>query len=136
MRVVDDDGFLVPVVHLPPHPQLLARVEPEERHRPVDVVHRYPPDRAVRARRTRDDPARLVRVVPAGMRDDLVEDLATDGQHGSLAYKDPFMIDSSSDSCNTPRYSYVVSCRTRAEVGSRMTASSSSSSRSVSSRTS
>src|SRR5207237_10131695 len=91
-------------------------------------------DRRIRTLRTRDDAARLLRVVPAGVRDDRVEDLAADGQHGYLAYNAPLLMESSSDSCNTPRYSYMVSWRTRDEVGSRMTASSSSAIRSLSSR--
>src|SRR5437764_12744075 len=86
VRVVDDDRFLVAVVHLRPHPQLLGRVEPVERRGPLRVVQRYVPDRLVRTDRARDDPARLVGVVPAGVRDDRVDDVTPDGQHGSQAY--------------------------------------------------
>ena len=81
MRVVDDDRFLVPFVHLPPDPELLGGVELVERRRARGVGHRDEPLRAVAARPAGDHAARLVRVVGAGVGHDLVAQLAGDRQH-------------------------------------------------------
>src|SRR5580700_8051266 len=72
VRVVQDDGFLVVVVHLFPHLELLGGVEFVERRRARGVGHRDEAFRAIGAGRARDYSARLVRVVAAGVRDDLV----------------------------------------------------------------
>ena len=69
VRVVDDDGHLVGVVHRPPHLELLAGVEPVERRRPLGVDHLDEPLGAVGALRSGDDPARLVGMVGARMGD-------------------------------------------------------------------
>src|SRR5690606_37225894 len=61
--VVDHHGLLVPVPHLVPDLDLLGRVELVERGRARGVAHRDEPFGAVRAGRTGDDAARLVRVV-------------------------------------------------------------------------
>jgi hypothetical protein len=79
--VVDDDGLLVVIVHLAPHPELLKGVEPVERGRPLGVLHGHETDRAVAAGGTGDDAAGLVRVILAGMVDDLLLQRARDRQH-------------------------------------------------------
>src|ERR1700758_3698264 len=71
VRVVDHHRLLVPVVHLTPHFELLERVEAVEGGGTFRVLHRDEPGRAVAAGRAGDDAAGLVRVVPAGVRDDL-----------------------------------------------------------------
>jgi hypothetical protein len=70
--VIDHNRFLVPVVHLAPHLQLLLGVEAVEGRGPFGVLHLDEPNRGVTPHWARDDPARLVWVVGAGVRDDLV----------------------------------------------------------------
>ena len=72
VRVVDDDRLLVAVVHLPPHLELLHRVEPVEGRRALGVHHRDEPSGRSRPAGPGDDAAGLVGVVGAGVGDDLV----------------------------------------------------------------
>src|SRR5262252_6184590 len=82
VRVVDDHRLLVAVVHLPPDPQLLQRVESVERRGPLGVEHGDEPLRPVTPGRAGDHPARLVRMVGTGVSHDLLVELRTDRQHG------------------------------------------------------
>src|SRR5487761_1132803 len=84
--VVDHHRFLVPVVHLAPHLELLEGVEAVEGRGAFGVLHGDEPDRAVAARRAGDYAARLVRVVLAGVVDDLRLEVAGDRQHDRRGY--------------------------------------------------
>src|SRR5260221_5059867 len=79
VRVVDDDGLLVTVLHLAPHPQLLHRVEPVERRRALSIGHRYEPLGPVTSGRPRDDAACLVRMIRPGIGDHLVDEGTRNG---------------------------------------------------------
>ena len=79
--VHDDDRLLVGGVHLPPHLQLLQRVEAVEGRRTLGVGHLHEPFGPVGPAGAGDDPARLVRVVPPGMLDHRVDQVAADRQH-------------------------------------------------------
>ena len=81
VRVVDHHGHLVAGVHVPVEPQQVAGVELVEGRRAGGVQHRDEALRAVGAVRPGDHPARLVRVVPAGVRDDLLDEIGSDHQH-------------------------------------------------------
>src|SRR5690606_15073391 len=82
VRVVDHHRLLVALLHLPPDPQLLHRVEPVEGGRTLRILHRDVSRGRVRTGGARDHAARLVRVVPAGVGDDRRDDLLADAQHG------------------------------------------------------
>ena len=81
VRVVDDHRLLVAVVHLAVELEQVAGVELVERGRAGRVQHRDEALGAAGARRARDDTARLVGVVGAGVRHDLVVQGLGDGQH-------------------------------------------------------
>ena len=83
MRVVDDHRLLVAGVHLAVEPQQVHRVELVERRRPGGVHHRDEPLGAVVTPGPGDDAARLVGVVPPGVRDDRVDEVLADDEHGS-----------------------------------------------------
>src|SRR5215471_6902653 len=81
VRVVDHHRFLVAIVHLAPHPELLERVEAVEGGGTFGVLHRDEPLRAVAADRAGDNAAGLVWVVLASVGDDLRPQVAGDRQH-------------------------------------------------------
>src|SRR4051794_5510974 len=81
MRVVDDDDLLVALVDVAVEPEQVLAVELEERRRAGRVEHRDEALRSVAARRSGDDAARLVRVVAARMRDDLIDEVLADPKH-------------------------------------------------------
>src|SRR5690606_28225246 len=81
VRVVDHHGHLAPGLHVAVEPQQVAGVELVERGRTRGVEHRDEPLRPVRSLGAGDDTARLVGMVPAGVGDDLVHEIASDHQH-------------------------------------------------------
>src|SRR4051794_28832479 len=81
MRVVDDDDLLVAVVDVAVEPEQVLAVELEECRRPGRVEHRDEPLRPVAAGRPGDDPACLVGMVAARVRDDLVDEVLADPKH-------------------------------------------------------
>src|SRR5689334_16574420 len=86
VRVVDDDRFLVVVVHLAPDPELLGGVEAVEGGGTFGVVHGDEALRAVAPGRPGDHAARLVRMVGPGVGHDLVVQIPRDRQHDPRAY--------------------------------------------------
>src|SRR5689334_3107452 len=120
VRVVDDDGFLVVIVHLAPDPELLGRVEAVEGRGPFGVHHGDEPLGAVAPGRAGDDAAGLVRVVGTGMGHDLVVQRTRDGQHDQRAYEGVggiagggapsggfYFIAWTRDSCTAPSQAYT-----------------------------
>jgi hypothetical protein len=79
VRVVDDQRLLVGVVDVARHPQPLPAVEDEAGRRPLGVGHLEQPGGS--AVDPGDHAAALVRVVPAGVRDDAVDHLLRELQH-------------------------------------------------------
>ena len=81
--VVDHDRLLAAVVHLTVEPEQVHGVELVERRRARRVDHRHESLRPVGPLRSGHHPARLVRVVTSGVRDDRIVDVPLDAQHAA-----------------------------------------------------
>jgi hypothetical protein len=84
--VVDHHRFLVVRRHLLVQREQIGGVELVERGRPGRIEHGHEPGRGVAALGAGHDAARLVRVVTARVRHDLVVDDLLDAQHDARAY--------------------------------------------------